>query len=62
MAAGRKAGLRCGLCNNSVTNRTGGLKCSGMCTRWFHLNCVNISKKECNMFDELGDKAYWFCT
>jgi hypothetical protein len=50
------------VCNNNVTNRTGGLKRSEMCTRWFHLNYVNISKKKFNLFDELGDKARWFCS
>ncbi|KAG8310343.1 hypothetical protein J6590_066046 [Homalodisca vitripennis] len=38
----------CGLCGNTIKPRGNALKCGSNCEKWFHIECVNISKIEYN--------------
>ncbi|KAG8327813.1 hypothetical protein J6590_009615 [Homalodisca vitripennis] len=47
MAGDEKSSV-CGLCGNTIKPRGNALKCGSNCEKWFHIECVNISKIEYN--------------
>ncbi|KAG8308977.1 Pygopus [Homalodisca vitripennis] len=50
----------CGVCLREVTERQQGIKCDDFCGRWFHRDCVKISKAE---YDRLAadQSLKWEC-
>lgn len=46
MQMAAQIGNPCGVCLREVTNRQYGIKCDGACDRWFHRDCVKLSKTE----------------
>lgn len=49
----------CGLCKNDF-NGEKIIGCEGTCRKWFHISCVNITKKQFEIF-ELVKGFKWFC-
>ena len=46
----------CGECKVEVTDE--GLQC-GVCERWYHCNCVGVSKEAYKVLDQ--ECIHWFC-
>lgn len=62
MAAGSKRSL-CGSCNKTVLDNHRALLCDGNCNMWWHIGCVDISKRFYELFYEIQDMKglKWFC-
>lgn len=50
----------CGACGKVVDSEEGSIGCDGACDKWFHIKCVNISKKRFRQLcNNKNDK--WYC-
>lgn len=50
----------CGACGDAV-DESFAVGCEGFCDRWFHPECVNVTKDDYELINQLNDKVKWFC-
>lgn len=60
MAASSKQS-KCSACNKNVSKNSKALLCFGKCYSWFHINCINVSNEEYELFKALNGKAVYVC-
>lgn len=51
----------CAVCYKITQDNDLAICCDGFCLRWFHLECLKLSKDEYSKIEVLGDKVKWFC-
>ncbi|KAG8283782.1 hypothetical protein J6590_011153, partial [Homalodisca vitripennis] len=59
--AGGEDDSKCGCCNYLVNNDDDALLCDGMCGKWFHIKCVDMTKKLYSKISELENVVVWYC-
>ncbi|KAG8270799.1 hypothetical protein J6590_077064 [Homalodisca vitripennis] len=59
--AGGEDDSKCGCCNYLVYNNDDALLCDGMCGKWFHIKCVDMTKKLYSKISELENVVVWYC-
>lgn len=52
---------KCGSCNKNVPKNSKALLCVGKCNSWLHINCINITDEEYELFKALKGKAVYLC-
>ncbi|KAG8250617.1 hypothetical protein J6590_097909, partial [Homalodisca vitripennis] len=50
----------CGVCGGSV--RFSAILCTGLCSKWFHFKCVNLSSCEVKNFEKENFLGEWKCS
>ncbi|KAG8332186.1 hypothetical protein J6590_026356 [Homalodisca vitripennis] len=50
----------CGVCGRSV--RFSAILCTGLCSKWFHFKCVNLSSSEVKNFEKENFLGEWKCS
>ena len=51
----------CNLCNKNVKDGEDGMLCELSCKKWFHRECLNMSKDEYNEHNEADTTTSWEC-
>lgn len=50
----------CKLCKRRVVQD--GIQCDGLCSGWYHAQCVNLTKDDLGLMEKLGpSKTFWLC-
>lgn len=59
--AARSKQSKCGSCDKNVAKNSKALLCVGNCKYWFHINCIDITNEEYDLFKVLSGKAVYIC-
>lgn len=59
--AAESEGSICSVCKKCVKSNECGMGCEGFCQGWYHITCVQISKRDYDRFRALGEQSVWYC-
>jgi len=52
---------KCGSCIHNIEKEDEDIFCDGMCGKWYHLTCAEVTQEENRIIGKTGSNINWFC-